>query len=351
MSTVKPFGRTLAVAALATALAVGLTACSSSKGADTSGTIPVANNSTALSAVTVTVGAQASGWGTPTDIQVTPQADIIAKLPASVKASGKLTIGLGALPSGFPPLASVGDDNKTLTGSEPDLGRLVAAVFGLKPDIVNNTWDNSFVAIDSGKVDVGFSNITDTEQRKEKYDFASYRQDNLGFAVKATNSSFNFDKSNPTGYEALAGLKVAVGAGTNQEKILVAWQAKLKGEGKSLDIKYYADTPSTWTALNSGQIDAYFGPNPGIAYQLAKTQGTDKAIRDAGTFSGAGASLQGLIAATTKKDNGLAQPVADAINYLIKTGQYQTWLKAYSLESEAVDTSLVNPPGLPKSNS
>lgn len=74
-------------------------------------------------------------------------------------------MGQGALPEGFPPLRFIGDAQKTLTGSEPDLGRLIAAVYGLQPEIVNATWDNLFVGIDSGKTDVGLSNITDTETR------------------------------------------------------------------------------------------------------------------------------------------------------------------------------------------
>jgi polar amino acid transport system substrate-binding protein len=72
--------------------------------------------------------------------------------------------------------------------------------------------------------------------------------------------------------------------------------------------------------------------------------------RSAGTFSGAGASLQGLIAAATKKDSGLAKPIADAINYLIQNGQYGQWLTAWSLGNEAIGTSQVNPPGLPITN-
>nr|BFE58511.1 ABC transporter substrate-binding protein [Dactylosporangium thailandense] len=295
---------------------------------------------------TVRIGAQAKGIAKPAELKVGKQQSIADEVPDAIKADGKLTIGLGALPTGFPPLALVGDDDKTVTGAEPDLGRLVAAVLGLKPEFNNDTWDNLFVGIDSGRNEVGFSNITDTEQRKEKYDFASYRQDNLGFAVKASNP-WTFGKD----YTKLAGLKVAVGAGTNQEKILVAWQDKLKAEGKTLDIKYFADTPSTFKALVSGQIDAYFGPNPGIAFQITQTQGTADAVRNAGVYSGAGESLQGLIAATTKKDNGLIKAVADAINYLIQNGQYQQWLAAYNLDTEAVPTSLVNPPGLPKSNS
>ncbi len=108
-------------------------------------------------------------------------------------------------PRGFPPLAFTGDDQKTLTGSEPDLGRLVAAVFGLTPVVKNATWDNLFVGIDTGATDVGFSNITDTEQRKEKYDFACYRQDNLAFTtLKKDDWTFTGD------YEALAGMTIAV---------------------------------------------------------------------------------------------------------------------------------------------
>ncbi|MFJ9567968.1 transporter substrate-binding domain-containing protein, partial [Streptomyces fuscichromogenes] len=232
------------------------------------------------------------------------------------------------------------------TGSEPDLGRLIAAVFGLQPEIKNFTWENMFVGIDSGKVDVALSNITDTEERKKKYEFASYRQDNLAFIVPK-KSTWNFDGD----YENLAGKTIAVGSGTNQEKILLEWQAKLAKEGKKLTVKYFQDSTSTFLALNSGKIDASFGPNPGFAYHNRQTANTPNATRTAGTYSGAGASLQGLIAATAKKDSGLAKPLADAINYLIENGQYAKWLKAYNLSNEAVAKSEVNPPGLPLDNS
>ncbi|MFD7073090.1 ABC transporter substrate-binding protein [Nocardioides sp. NPDC059952] len=290
----------------------------------------------------VKIGEVAGVAAKPTSIEVPVVEEIRAKVPAEILERGTLKIGQGALPAGFPPLAFVGTDNTTLTGSEPDFGRLIAAVLGLKPELANATWQNLFVGLDAGTSDVAISNVTDTEERKQKYDFASYRQDNLGFATAGT-STWKFDGD----YRALDGLKVAVGSGTNQEKILLEWQAKLKAEGKKLDVKYFPDNPATWTALESGQIDAFFGPNPGIAYQIA---GTDDTFRNAGTFSGAGESLQGLIAATTKKDSGLVEALADAINYLIENGQYATWLKTYGLSNEAVEKSEINPPGLPLEN-
>jgi polar amino acid transport system substrate-binding protein len=343
MSTVRTrTRRALAVTSLAVTLATAVAACGSSSSAGSAGP---ASGSTANGTTQVKVAAFTGPPYTTTTIAVPTVASIRAKLPKAVLDSNELVIGQGALPAGFPPLDFVGTDQKTFTGAEPDLGRLVAAVFGLKPVLVNATWENLFVGIDSGRTNIGFSNITDTEQRKEKYDFASYRQDNLAFEVPK-DSTWNFDGK----YENLAGKTISVGAGTNQEKILLEWKTKLAKEGKSLTVKYFPDQNGVNLALRSGKIDTYFGPNPGIQYHISQDSSSATPTRSAGTWSGAGETLQGLIAATTKKGNGLAQPTADAINYLIKNGQYAAWLKAYNLSNEAVETSAVNPPGLPISN-
>jgi polar amino acid transport system substrate-binding protein len=333
-----------ASAAAALILATGaLAACGSDSGSE-SGSDGGPSSPTA--ARTVEVGANAGDAATPVSITVTPDPDARAKLPQEIRDAGTITIGVGALPAGLAPLEFVGEDEKTLTGSEPDFGRLVAAALGLTPKIENVSWENLFVRLDSGQFDVGFSNITDTEERKEKYDFASYRKDELAFEVLA-DSDWSFAGD----YRTLDGLTVAVGSGTNQEKILLEWDQKLRAEGKKgISVKYFSDTNSQLLALQSGKIDAYFGPNPGIAYQIAQSAGGEHPLRNAGTFSGAGATLQGLIAATTKKDSGLAEPLAEAINHLIEGGEYAAWLKAYHLSEEAVTTSEVNPPGLPKDN-
>ncbi|MEU9398853.1 ABC transporter substrate-binding protein [Streptomyces sp. NPDC048242] len=295
---------------------------------------------------TVTVGKVSNGAATQTRLDVAEVKSISAELPAAVRKDGTLKVAVGALPDGFPPLAFVGSDQKTLTGAEPDLARLVAAVLGLRPEIRNYTWENMFVGIDSGKADVGFANITDTEERKRKYDFASYRKDNVGFEV-LKKSGWNFGGN----YRTLAGKTVAVDNGTNQEKILLEWRDKLKKEGRTLTVKNFASKNATYLALTGGRIDAYFAANPGIAYHVKQTAGSPSPTRSAGTFSGAGARLQGLIAATTKKNSGLAKPIADALNHLIDSGRYAKWLSAYNLSDESVTKAEINPPGLPLDNS
>ncbi|MFF7363646.1 transporter substrate-binding domain-containing protein [Streptomyces sp. NPDC008125] len=330
---------TLATAGTVLALAAGLSACGDSDTEDSVGASAAAKGS-------VVIGAASNGAAEEITLDVPEVAAIRAQLPKSVIEDGKFTIGLGMLPAGSAPLGYVGDDQKTITGSEPDLGRLVAAVFGLKAEPKNATWENLFVGIDSGRTEAGFSNITDTEERKKKYEFACYRQDNLGFEV-SKEASWDFGGD----YKNLAGKTIAVGSGTNQEKILLEWRDKLKAEGKKLVVKYFADNNSAYLALNSKKIDGYFGPNPAIAYHVTQSASTPQATRSGGTYSGAGASLQGLICATAKKDSGLAKPLADAINYLIEHGQYAKWLEAWNLKDEAVQKAEVNPPGLPITNS
>lgn len=329
--------RGLTAATAVATLATGLAACGGDSDAATR---------TNDAAGTVTVGRLSNGAATETALKVGEVKSISALLPADIKKSGKLVIGSGTLPSGAPPLGFIGSDQKTLTGSEIDLARLVSAVLGVKPEVQRSTWENLFIGLDSGKVNVAFSNVTDTEERKRKYEFASYRKDDLAFEVKKDNT-WNFDNN----YENLAGKTVSVGNGTNQEKILLEWKAKLAKEGKKLTVKYFQETNSLYLALNSGKIDAYFGPSPNLSYHTTQTAKTPQATRIAGQFSGAGESLQGLIAATAKKDSGLAKPLAAAINYLIDNGQYAKWLKAWNLSGEAVAKSEINPPGLPLTNS
>ncbi|GAA2532441.1 ABC transporter substrate-binding protein [Winogradskya humida] len=263
---------------------------------------------------------------------------IAALLPDAVRTAGTLTIGSGAAGSGFPPLAFTATDNTTLIGNEPDIAVAVAGILGLRPQLENTSWENLFIGLDSGKYQLGASNITVTEERKKKYDFVTYRLDNLAFEARQGGDW------RVTGPADVAGKKISVSSGTNQEKILVDWSKQDVANGlKPVDIKYYQTNQATWLALGSGQIDAYLGPNPGAAYHVA-IAGETEII---GTYSGAGADLQGKIAVTTKKDNGLIKAYAAAVDELIRSGDYAKILARWNLSNEAVPAAEINPPGLP----
>ncbi|CAM5494521.1 ABC transporter substrate-binding protein OS=Streptomyces tendae OX=1932 GN=GUR47_14540 PE=4 SV=1 [Streptomyces tendae] len=264
---------------------------------------------------------------------------IAAEVPEGTRRRG--TLELVSSSGSAAPLTFFATDNKTVIGVEPDIASLVADVLGLELHINTVSWENIFVGLDSAKYDAGFSNITVTEERKEKYDFATYREDNLAFEAKKDSGL------KVTGPEHVAGKTVAVSSGTNQEELLIEWSRENEKAGREpVDIKYYQNDSDTYLALQSGRIDLYLGPNPTAAYHAATTGKTEVV----GTRSGAGATLQGLIAATTKKDNGLVKPLADALDHVIDNGTYAQVLKRWGLSDEAVTKSEINPPGLPRTN-
>ncbi|WP_234974116.1 transporter substrate-binding domain-containing protein [Williamsia sterculiae] len=270
---------------------------------------------------------------------------IAATVPKAIRDRGTLIIGQGS-GTGNPPFTfpATNDDNVWI-GDEVDIATLVSGVLGLKPDFRRSSWEGLFLGIDSGGSDVGFSNITVTEARKELYDFASYRTDELSLIV-GKDSTLTFHD-----YHDLSGKTVGVGSGTNQEKILVGYADKLKAESKpTITIKYYQDTTGVWSALTSGQIDGYFGPNPINSFHDAQVAGTPNATKIVGHVSGAGEGLTGLIAATTKKGNPIIGPVQAALNKVITSGDYEKVLKRWNLDAEKVPSSLLNPPGLPKTS-
>ncbi|WP_338694933.1 ABC transporter substrate-binding protein [Streptomyces sp. Q6] len=263
--------------------------------------------------------------------------EIAALLPAAVRERG--TLRLGGSADASPPLGFFATDDKTRIGSEIDIATLVADTLGLKIQQELVSWENLFVGLDSGKFDAVFSNVTVTEERKEKYDFATYRLDNIAFEAKK-GSSWQVK-----GPKDVAGKTVAVSSGTNQEKILVDWSKQAEKAGlKPVTIKYFQKDTDYYLALQSGRIDGYLGPSPAVAYHVASAGQS----RIAGTISGGGDLVQGKIAATTKKGSGLVDAYAAALNHVIEDGSYAKVLKRWGLSGEAVPKSEINPKGLPK---
>ncbi|MCC8248854.1 ABC transporter substrate-binding protein [Saccharothrix luteola] len=314
----------LKIATAVTAVALTLAACGTADGGTTENQVVAAGK-------TVNLG--------PDQQRVTAAKvdSIAAKVPERFRAGGKLVVG-GSV-STAPPLRFFATDDKTPIGVETDLAVLIAGVLGLEAQLETTSWENLFIGLDSGAYPVGLSNITVTEERKEKYDFATYRLDTLAFEAKRGG---DWRVTKP---EDVAGKIVAVGSGTNQEKILVDWSRSNEARGlPATDIKYFQNASDYYLALESGRIDAFLGPNPTSAYHVA-TSGKTEVI---GTFSGGGA-IVGKIAATTKKGSGLVEPIAEALDHLIATGKYAEVLDRWGLGDEAVERSEVNPPGLPRS--
>ena len=316
---------------LTAAAALGLAACSD-PGAAAQGAGAAAPSSSAA-----TIGGKTFNLSPEQDrFPVSVDAAAAALVPAAVKADGKLTV---VSTGGTAPLSLFATDNKTLIGNEVDLAYAVGETLGLKVEVLPVAWADWPLGIESSKYEAVLSNVTVTEARKEKFDFATYRTDLLGFYAKSDSPIGSVKEA-----KDVAGKRVIVGSGTNQEAILVRWDEENRAAGlPPVEFQYYDDDSASSLAIQSGRADLTFGPNAGAAYKAAQ----DGKTKQVGTVNG-GWPLKADIAFTTKKGNGLAVAAQAALNTLIKNGTYGKILDRWGLSSEGIAKSELNPPGLPK---
>jgi len=269
-------------------------------------------------------------------IRADKDAALAAKVPALIGKDGKLTV---ATTAGSIPLSFHATDDKTPIGSEIDLAQLVADKLGLELDIQVTSWENWPLKTQSGDFEAVFSNVGINKDRVKLFDFASYRAAFMGFERNDSKIQAIREPKD------VAGLRIVTDAGTNQEKILLAWDRENVAHGlKPVQIQYYDDQAMRIVAVQSGRADAVFSVNSVLAYQSAQ-QGKTRLV---GAISG-GWPRTADIAIATRRGSGLADPLTVALNGLIKNGRYQQVLDRWNLASEAIDQSRTNPPGLPKS--
>lgn len=237
------------------------------------------------------------------------------------------------------PLHDYASDAKTWIGSDADLVSAIAERMGKKLEIININWADWPLGLSSGKYDGVIANLTVTEERKEKFDFATYRHDIIGIYVKKSSSIKEIKEA-----KDIAGLRVITDAGTNQEKLLLQWNDEnVKNGLKPVEVQYYDDRALQTLALDSDRADTIFSVNA-MQSLVAATTGKTRLV---GTVNG-GWPLTADIAVGLPKNSPLTKPVADCINDLIADGTYEKILKRWNLWEEGISQSQINPPGLPK---
>jgi polar amino acid transport system substrate-binding protein len=264
-------------------------------------------------------------------VHTTKDADAAALVPADVTADGALTVGV--VGTGEPPLGFLADDNSTVVGSEVDIASLVAESLGLRLDVRNISWEQWPLSLQSGDIEAVFSNVGVNADRLKLFDFATYRQGIMAFTA-APDSKLSIN-----GPEDIAGLTIAVGSGTNQEKILLSWNQQNEAKGRRpARLDYYQNAADALLALQAGRIDTYLGPNPNAVYEESLGK-----VAVVGTVN-AGWPNTTYVAGTVLKGTGLVDAVEAALQHAFDDGSYAKTLARWGLSAEAVDKPVVDPP-------
>ena len=269
-------------------------------------------------------GGPAPGSSAGTAAKLDPK--VAAELPAAIKKKGTIKVASDA---SYAPVESFAPDGKTIVGIDPDLGKALGTVMGVKLQFQNATFDGIIPGLSSGKYDLGMSAFTDNKEREKTVDFVTYLTAGESFYVKSQGGpAIN-------GLADLCGHKVAAEKGTVEATDAAGQTKKCTAAGKpAVKVLVFPDQNGANLALSSGRADVGFADSPIAEYQVKKTGGQFK-------VSGPVLAAAPYGIAVPKK-SGLQKPLLDAVSALIQGGQYKAILKKWGTESGAIATPKLN---------
>lgn len=298
------------MSALLTAAALTIAGCASNGPSSDSN----ANaNSTSTAGPTTSAAANA-----------TVDAAAAALLPADIKSSGKLTIGVD--PTYAP--NEYRDSSGNITGWDVDLFAAVAKRLGLTADFQQATFDNILPSVMGGRYDVGVSSFTDNAEREKKVDFVTYFSAGYQWAAR---SGSKVNSANP------CGLTVATGVGTDEALHDIPDMSKqcVADGKKAIKMLTYQTQDLTTESVVLGKADAMDADSPVTGYAVEKTNGK---LQLAGAVYEA--APYGVL--MSKKAGTLKEALQKAIQSMIDDGTYKQILTKWGVQAGAITTAQIN---------
>lgn len=257
----------------------------------------------------------------------TKEASLADKLPAKIKAAGKIVVGTDAT---YAPNEFLDADGKTVVGWDVELFNAVAQKFGVTVEWQPAKFDSIIIGVDSGKFDIGVSSFTINAKRKTQVNMVSYFNAGTQWAAAPGNPK-KVDPSKP------CGLKVSVQKATVQaEEDLPAKVKACAAAGKPLDVQVYDGQDQATAAVASGKADAMLADSPIVGYAIKQSGGKIESVGDVYDAAPYGYVLP-------KAETEFAQAIADALKSLDASGEYKKALDTFGAEAGAISDFAVNP--------
>ena len=260
-------------------------------------------------------------------VSQTKEANLAEKLPAKIKAAGKIVVGTDAT---YAPNEFLDADGKTVKGWDVDLFNAVAQKFGVTVEWQPAKFDSIIIGVNSGKYDVGVSSFTINDKRKKQVNMVGYYNAGTQWAAAPGNPK-QVDPKAP------CGLKVAVQKATVQaDEDLPAKVKACAATGKPLDVQVYDGQDQATAAVASGKADAMLADSPVVGYAIKQSAGKIEAVGDVYD-----AAPYGYV--VPKAETEFAQAIADALKSLDGSGDYKKALATFGAEAGAISDFAVNP--------
>jgi polar amino acid transport system substrate-binding protein len=255
-------------------------------------------------------------------------AKLAAMVPTAIKKDGKVVV---ATDPTYAPMESVDTDGKTLIGVDPEIGKAIGDILGVKFVFEKSTFDAIIPGLASGKYELGMSSFTDTKEREKVVDFVTYFQAGTDLMVPAGNP-----KKLSTDDTSLCGTSVGAEKGTIQADDISARAKKCtSGGNKTIALKVFPDQNGVNLALSAGRIDAALADS-GVAGYMAEKSGNKFEV----VGSPYATAPYGI--AVPKDSGDFSKAIQGAIQTIISDGSYATILKKWASDGGAITAPALN---------
>ena len=248
------------------------------------------------------------------------------KVPADIKAAGKLVIGTD---STYAPSEFLDTDGKTVIGFDVDLFNAVGQKLGLTTEWQSAKFDSIIPGVTSKKYAAGVSSFTINKDRLKQVTMVSYFNAGTQWAAK-TGATISPDDA--------CGKKIAVQTSTVQADDIAARSKKCTGAGKAkITVDQYQAQSDATNAVVTGKDDAMLADSPVCAYAVKQTNGQLAlvgSIYDSAPY--------GYVLPKDQADT-MAVAVQGALKALIADGTYKTILAKWGVDAGAITDPTVNP--------
>ncbi|MGG2461362.1 bifunctional serine/threonine-protein kinase/transporter substrate-binding domain-containing protein [Streptomyces sp. RGM 3693] len=299
----------------------------------------------ALSAVGVVAGGGALAWtlwpdganghsgGTGAGVGPSSSTKPSTLLPQAIRDKGIVTIGsdLAYAPMEFLKAGAP-------AGLDVDLADALGRALGVRCEFQNATFDALLAGLNANRFDLAMSALTDTKNRQDGragagktvggVDLIDYFRSGLTLVVR---------KGNPEGVkrpEDLSGKPVAVQRGTLAQSYLDELNRKVPAQVK---VHTFDSPAEVYDDVAQNRSVACLDDFPVAAYTVATGSG-------GGALALIGVQIdpQPLGIAVAKTNPALRDAMRQALDHVIKTGEYAKILKKWSVEGGAVERAVVN---------
>lgn len=249
-------------------------------------------------------------------------------LPQAIKDKGEIKVGINGI---FPPMEFKDPGTEKLIGFDVELTEALGKVMGIKINFDDQKFDQLINSINTNRVDMVISGLSDTAVRRESLDFIDYF--NTGtqcFTSKKMASSIK-------NLEDLSGKVLAVSGATDYLTTMKKWSAdNLEAKGKpAITIMAVDSAPTARLQIIQGRAQASAVSPEVLGWVLKQTPGQFVAVGPVLDPAPYGICF-------SKKKTELRDAVYAALKMLFADGTYTALLEKWEITSGALAEPLIN---------